>query len=407
MASNRLDFTLGFTADTSQAIAEFSKLKSSLQELNAGAVVQPNRQLTSELQTATEKAQELRLILNSATNIKTGNLDLSKFNAELNKSKMTLQDYGAQLNKLGPSGAAAFNQLISSVNKAEMPIKRVNQTLHNFGAQLARTAQWSLSSSIINNITGAFQKAIGYAEDLNQSLNDIRIVSGASVDEMANFATEANKAAKTLSASTLDYTNASLIFYQQGLSDQEVQERTEITLKMAHAANQSAETVSDQLTAVWNNYAKGSEDLEHFADAMVKLGADTASSSDEIAEGLEKFAAIGDTVGLSFDNAAAALTTVTATTRQSADVVGTAFKTLFARIQDLELGDTLEDGTTLGKYSEALNAVGINIKQSNGELKDMDDILYEMGTKWNTISKDQQVALAQTVAGKLIVLMLA
>lgn len=79
---------------------------------------------------------------------------------------------------------------------------------------------------------------------------------------------------------------------------------------------------------------------------------------------------------------------------------------MFARIQDLELGDTLEDGTTLGQYSQALNAVGINIKQANGELKDMDDILYEMGTKWNTISKDQQVALAQTVAG-MKVLMLA
>jgi hypothetical protein len=35
---------------------------------------------------------------------------------------------------------------------------------------------------------------------------------------------------------------------------------------------------------------------------------------------------------LSYEYATAALATVTATTRQSADVVGTAFKTLFARI---------------------------------------------------------------------------
>mgnify|MGYP002857120712 CR=1 FL=1 len=95
---------------------------------------------------------------------------------------------------------------------------------------------------------------------------------------------------------------------------------------------------------------------------MTKLGAETASSSDEIATGLEKFAAVANTVGLSFDNAAAALATITATTRQSADVVGTALKTLFARIQDLDLGQTLDDGTTLGKYSEALYSVGINIK---------------------------------------------
>mgnify|MGYP003307888177 CR=1 FL=1 len=153
------------------------------------------------------------------------------------------------------------------------------------------------------------------------------------------------------------------------------------------------------MTAVWNNFYDGSKSLEYYADVMTALGAATASSVDEIAGGLEKFAAIGDTIGLSFDNAAAALATVTATTRQSADVVGTAFKTIFARIQGLSLGDTLEDGTNLNKYSEALSKVGISIFEQNGELKDMDNILSEMGAKWETLNKSQQVALAQTVAG--------
>jgi TP901 family phage tail tape measure protein len=168
---------------------------------------------------------------------------------------------------------------------------------------------------------------------------------------------------------------------------------------MANASGQSAEVVSDQLTAIWNNFSKGADDLEHFADVLTKLGAETASSSEEISIGLEKFAAIGDTIGLSYDNAAAALATVTATTRQSAEVVGTAFKTIFARIQGLNLGETLDDGTSLNKYSEALSKVGISIFDTAGNIKDMNTILDEMGAKWKTISKDQQIALAQTVAG--------
>ena len=105
---------------------------------------------------------------------------------------------------------------------------------------------------------------------------------------------------------------------------------------------------------------------------MTKLGAATASSSDEIATGLEKFAAVSNTVGLSYEYAAAALATVTAQTRQSADTVGTAFRTLFTRLEGLQLGETADDGTTLNKYSKALETVGVNIKNSNGELKDMD-----------------------------------
>ena len=151
-----------------------------------------------------------------------------------------------------------------------------------------------------------------------------------------------------------------------------MEKRTAVTLKMANVTGESASAVSDYMTAIWNNFAEGSDNLELFADKMTALGAATASSTDEIATGLEKFAAIGDTVGLSFDYAAAALTTVTATTRQSAETVGTAFKTLFSRLQGLKLGETLEDDTDLNKYSAALAAVGINIKTTSGTLKDMD-----------------------------------
>jgi hypothetical protein len=61
---------------------------------------------------------------------------------------------------------------------------------------------------------GTIQSAYGYAKDLNESLNDIRIVTGHNIEYMDKFAERANKAAKALNATTLDYTNASLIYYQ-------------------------------------------------------------------------------------------------------------------------------------------------------------------------------------------------
>jgi TP901 family phage tail tape measure protein len=98
---------------------------------------------------------------------------------------------------------------------------------------------------------------------------------------------------------------------------------------------------------------------------------------------------VADTIGLSYEYAASALATITATTRESANTVGTALKTLFSRIQGLKLGETLEDGTELNKYSAALAKVGVDIKDANGELKDMDIILDEVGAKWETLGKDQ------------------
>lgn len=391
---------LAFTADASQAKAELKQLQNSLQNLvNSTALNSTSMNFTKDIQQASAAAAQLKVQLQAATNVNTGNLDLTKFQDQLNKSGMSLEKYQNALFQLGPAGEKAFADLSRSITLAEVPLKRTNTLVSNLWVTLKNTARWQLSSSMLHGFMGTVQSAYGYAQDLNESLNNIRIVTGQNTDQMARFASEANKAAKALSTTTTAYTDAALIYYQQGLNDTQVKERTDITIKMANVSRQSAEEVSDQLTAVWNNFAKGGESLEHFADVMTRLGADTASSSDEIAQGLEKFSAVADMIGLSFDNAAAALATVTATTRQSADVVGTAFKTIFARIQGLSLGETLDDGTNLNKYSKALNAVGINIKEQNGELKDMDSILAEMGAKWNTLSKDQQVALAQTVAG--------
>jgi len=86
------------------------------------------------------------------------------------------------------------------------------------------------------------------------------------------------------------------------------------------------------MTAVWNNFDDGAHSLEYYADVMTALGAATASSTDEISTGLSKFASVADTVGLSYENAAAALATITATTRNSADTVGTGLRTLFSRL---------------------------------------------------------------------------
>lgn len=397
--AKQLNVNLAFTANTDQAKAQLKDLQQQLSSVISSATLKPEGLgIDKELMKSVQTAGQLKSILKESTT-STGSLDLGLLNQNLKKSGKSLQDYANDLNALGPEGQQAFNTIAQSITTAGVPLKRTNALLNEFATTLKNTARWQISSSILHGFMGAVQSAYGYAQDLNESLNNIRIVTGQNSTQMAKFAAQANKAAQALSTTTTDYTDAALIYYQQGLSDEQVKQRTDVTVKMANVTRESAQEVSDQMTAIWNNFDDGSKSLEHYADVLTALGATTASSTAEISTGLEKFASVADMIGLSYENAAAALATVTATTRQSADVVGTAFKTIFARIQGLKLGETLDDGTSLNKYSEALQTVGINIKDQSGDLKDMDSILAEMGAKWTTLSKDQQVALAQTVAG--------
>ena len=399
MANNRVNVSLAFTADTKQAKKQIDDLQNTLSKLATFDHFEVGDVITEKLLKASNTVTKLQSQLKQAFNQDTGRIDLSKFKQQLDISGMSIEKYRDALIDLGPEGERAFLGVARAIQNAEIPLKRSGKLANELWTTLKNTARWQISASIIQGFQGALQKAYGYAQDLNESLNNIRIVTNYSVDDMAKFAVEANKAAKALSTTTTEYTNASLIYYQQGLSAEEVKERTDVTIKMANVSRENAETVSDQMTAVWNNFADGSRTLEYYADVMTALGAATASSTAEITTGLEKFAAVAETVGLSYEYATTALATITDTTRQSADVVGNALKTLFARIQGLSLGETLEDGTDLTKYSEALAKVGIAIKEQDGSLKDMDTILDEMANKWGALAKDQQVALAQTVAG--------
>jgi hypothetical protein len=116
---------------------------------------------------------------------------------------------------------------------ADAPLRKTNAKLQEFATTLKNTARWQISSSILHGFSGALSTAFGYAKDLNESLNDIRIVTGLSADEMDRFAVKANKAARALSTTTTAYSDAALIFFQQGLSEADVEKRTQAVIKMS------------------------------------------------------------------------------------------------------------------------------------------------------------------------------
>lgn len=399
MADRQLSMILTFSADASAAKKEIADLAKTLRSVASTQFINENTIDLNVLQQGKQAAAELLGHLQKAVNVDTGKLNLATFSSSLKTSGKTLKDYKKELEACGPAGQEAFQKVAISLATAENPARRLNKTMQGFLTTLKNTVKWQLSSTIVHGFMGALQTAYGYAQDLNKSLTNIQIVTGQSADQMEQFAIRANKAAKELSASTLAYTDAALIYYQQGLDDSAVEERTNTTIKMMNVTGQGAEEVSSYMTAIWNNFDNGTKSLEYYADAITALGAATASSSKEIADGLQKFAAVADTVGLSYEYATAALATVVAETRQSADVVGTSFKTIFARMQGLSLGETLDDGVDLNKYSVALQKIGVDVLDANGNLRTMNDILDALGERWETLTEAQRVATAETVGG--------
>jgi hypothetical protein len=49
---------------------------------------------------------------------------------------------------------------------------------------MANTARWTIASTALNSMTGAVEKAYSFTKNLDESLNDIMIVTGKNADEM-------------------------------------------------------------------------------------------------------------------------------------------------------------------------------------------------------------------------------
>ena len=403
-----INYNVRFNADTSglnRPVQELQKIQESLKAVKtiniqlatAGKTPEEIQRIISELTEAQNAAKLVETALKKSFNTKLNTFNITNFNNELKKSGTNITEIGQKLMKSGAVGAAAFRNIENQIGKVNLQVKQSNKLFDEMATTMMNSIKWGITSSIWNNMTGSIEKAWGFAKKLDSSLNDIRIVTDKSAQDMEKFAVQANKAAKSLGSSTTGYTEASLIYYQQGLSDAEVQARTETTLKAANVTGQSAAEVSEQLTAVWNGYKVSAEEAELYVDKLSAVAATTAADLEELSTGMSKVASAASIMGVDIDQLNAQLATVVSVTRQAPESVGTAFKTIYARMGDIEAG--LDTETSLGEYTKKMNEMGFNVLDTNGKLKDMGSVIEEIGNKWTSLSREQQVALSQTMAG--------
>ena len=356
-------------------------------------------QLAQELKQIKQSAAEVQTALDKSFNTNLGTLNVVKFNQEL--KKLDINKIAADLSRAGTSGQSAFRNLVTQTLTTNLQLKETHKLLDSIATSMKNTIQWGVTSSVFNTMTSSIERAWNFSKSLDTSLNSIRIVTGKSADEMERFAIQANKASQNLGRSTKDYTDASLIYYQQGLGDAEVAARTETTLKAANVTGQTGAEVSEQLTAVWNGYKVAAEETELYIDKLAAVAANSASDLEELSTGISKVASAAKTAGVDIDELTAQVATIVSVTREAPETVGSSLKTIYARLGDLKVDGVDEFGISLGKVSQQLEDVGVKVLDESGDMRDMGDIITDLAAKWDTWTAGQKQAVAVAAAGKM------
>ena len=410
MAGNdQIRYSVGFDVqqnDLKQLKATLNQLKKQLTDIKnvkIGDIAKinnvDNNEATKYLIDIKNHAENVENALRKAFNVRLNAVNIKQFNKALQDSGSSMQKIYESFSKAGIQGEQAFRNLTTSVFRTTTQLRESHAVLDKIAQTLTRTLGWNLASTAVNSLTRSVQQAWGYVKSLDTSLNNISVVTGKSADQMADFAVKANNAAQALGKTTTDYTNASLIYAQQGLNDKEIEARTDITMKAANVTGQSTEAVSQELTAVWNGYKVNAEEAELYVDRLAAIAATTASNLEELSTGMSKVASAAAAMGVGEDQLAAQLSTIISVTKQAPESVGTALRTVYARISDIQAGIE-EDGVTLGNYSGKMQALGFNVLDTSGHLRDMGSVIEQIGGKWQDLTRQQQINLAQVMAGQ-------
>lgn len=324
---------------------------------------------------------------------------LQKIYAELAKIKNTTNTNITQTQKearkesqSGASGAGVKGT--PSLDEVTPAPKAQND---GFKKALKQTALYHLA---IRTLKKAIHEAVRTVKELDKALTEQAMVTGLSRKQTYGLLKSYQELAVQCGATTKEVAGVATEYIKQGKSIQEAMTLTEAAVSAAKVAGVSTSDSVNYLTTALNGFQLSANDAMLVSDKFAAIAAASATDYDELAIALSKVASQANLAGMSIDYTSALLTKGLETTREAPETMGTALKTIIARMRELgDYGKTLEDGLDLNNVESQLAYVGIALRDSSGELRSTEDVLDELGRKWDELSTNQQAAVAKALAG--------
>lgn len=307
--------------------------------------------------------------------------------------------------------ARRFQEISSGVKQAESSIKAFGQNTQSVLGKMmgmpGKILQAFGISRVLMTAVRAMRDMIDSAIDLDSAMTQLQIVTGATDSEMTQFLSKATGLAKELGVSISDVAKSIEVFSRLGYNLEEASTLSEYATVLSNVAAVGTDEATTGMTSIIKGFDMQVSEAEHVADVLVEVGQKYAVSASEIMEAFEKSGAALNATNTSFEKSAGLIAAANAAV-QNASTVGTALKTVSARIRssktDLEsLGEDASDlAEGFSKYAEEiknLSGVDIMVEGTTNTFKDIYDIFYEISKVWDQLSDTQQARVSEILGG--------
>lgn len=374
-----------------------------------------------------QRLYEIRLRKASSTNkreinaleaeesILSSHVKLLKQKHEEQKKNPLLQTTGSNGEVSLASGALEANANFES-RQAEIEAKAFSdkkgatsiwhQIGDNFQTSIQRVFNYGAAMKVVQSIPQAFKKIIAVSKELDAVMTDLRIVTGYNRQDAVGLMKTYNGLAKQLGATTQEVAKSADTWLRQGYSVADANKLITSTMYLAKLGQIESGQASQYLTSMLKGFKLEASEAMSVVDKLVALDKQYAVTAGGVAEALSRTAVSAQMAGVELDKIAAMVTVISDVSQKSADSVGESMKTLFARYGNVKAGvfEDLTDSSgetteNINDIEKVLNSVGIKVRSSSLEFREMDDVLDELADKWIGLTTVEKNAIATAMAG--------
>jgi TP901 family phage tail tape measure protein len=253
---------------------------------------------------------------------------------------------------------------------------------------------------VFRQLRRLYQESLRTITSLDKAMTDAAIVTSMNRQEAWELFGTYKKLAQQAGVTTKDISEVTVQFLRQGRTVKDALELAEVAAKSAKIASITATDAVDYLTSAVNGFGLAAKQAVEVADKFAALGAQSASSFEEIAKAMSKVAPTAKSAGIGIDFMMGVIAKGIETTREAPENIGTAMKTIFARMREVTSdGKALEDGMSLNRVERALLSIGIPLRDITGQFRNLEQVLIDVGDKWDTLTSIEQAYLATALAG--------
>lgn len=247
-----------------------------------------------------------------------------------------------------------------------------------------------LTTTVTAPLVGLGTAAVKTAGDFQQAMAQVAAVSGLDTasEEFEALSDKAKEMGATTKFSASEAAEAFNYMAMAGWDAQQMMDGISGVMDLAAASGEDLATVSDIVTDALTGFGLQAKDSAHFADVLAAASNSANTNVSMLGESFKYVAPVAGALGFSVEDVSVALGLM-ANSGIKASQAGTSLRSLFTNLVH-----------PTGQAADAIEALGINVTNADGTMKDLDQIMNELRQTFGSLTDAEKAEYAAMLAGQ-------